>query len=531
MSPLPALDELRHLIATDDQAALRQILEDAHPFDVAELFDQLEDGEIWTLLRAAPAPQNAEIVAHLDLEDQKRLIETHAEDQPREAARLVEHMAPDDRADLALALDEPVREQMLELLPEQQRQVTERLATYPEGTVGAVMSTDFAALPDDLDVNQAIDLLRLQAPRKETIYYAYVMDDQTRLKGLVSLKDLILADADQRVSEVMQSEVVSIGVNDADEEAARLIQEYDLIALPVVDTEGRLVGIVTVDDVMDVTEEEATEDFHRMGSVNTLRVSPGEASWWMLFSRRVPWLLVLVFINMFAGEIIEGYEEMLAAITALIAFMPLLIDSAGNAGSQSATLMVRALATGEVMMRDWFKLVAKELYVALTLGVAMAVAVSLVGLYRAPEIIPVIALTMVLVVIMGSVIGMSLPFLLARLGWDPATASAPLITSVADICGVFIYLAIAAAMLEMPEAPVDPGDLYGLEETAIVEMLGDPTEIAQHDRVALDPEQYTQAQIAHWEQHTIFTIYEYPDMAVKFNALDEVIAVRPRSEP
>ncbi len=528
MSPLPTLDELRQILATDDRATLRDILEDAHPFDVAELFEQLDDTEMWQILRAAPAPQNAEIVAHLDLDDQKRLIEAHAAAEPQEAARLVAQMAPDDRTDLIQALDEPVAEQVLNLLPEPAREVTERLTTYPEGSVGAVMSTDFAALPEDLTVNEAIDLLRLQAPRKETIYYAYVMDEQTRLKGLVSLKDLILADADQRVSDVMQTEVVSIGINDSDEEAARLIQEYDLIALPVIDTEGKLVGIVTVDDVMDVTEEEATEDFHKMGSVATLRVGPGEASWWMLFSRRAPWLLVLVFINMFAGEIIEGYEEMLAAVTALIAFMPLLIDSAGNAGSQSATLMVRALATGEVMMKDWFKLIGKELYVAVTLGVAMAIAVSLVGLYRAPDIIPVIALTMVLVVVMGSVIGMSLPFLLARLGLDPATASAPLITSVADICGVFIYLAIAAAMLELPEAPPQPQDLYGMTHEQVVEKLGPPQSIAEYDRTIPHPDEHTAEQIEHWRRTTVFSMLEYEAKEVELDAEGRVIAVRLR---
>jgi magnesium transporter len=228
------------------------------------------------------------------------------------------------------------------------------------------------------------------------------------------------------------------------EQAVNLIQRHDLDAVPVVDSDGVLVGIVTVDDVLDVAVEEATEDFHKVGSVGPILTSLREASISFLFRRRIVWLLALVFVNLFSGAGIEYFEETIAASLALVIFLPLLIDSAGNAGSQAATLIVRAMATGDVSLRDWFEMAGKELAVATALGLTMALAVSVLGFYRGGvDIGIVVAVTMVTVVIVGSLIGMSLPFLLTRLNLDPATASAPLVTSIADIAGVLIYFSFA----------------------------------------------------------------------------------------
>jgi magnesium transporter len=228
------------------------------------------------------------------------------------------------------------------------------------------------------------------------------------------------------------------------EQAVNLIQRHDLDAVPVVDSDGVLVGIVTVDDVLDVAVEEATEDFHKVGSVGPIRTSLLETGVGILYRRRVGWLLALVFVNLFSGAGIAYFEETIAATLVLIVFLPLLIASAGNAGSQAATLVVRAMATGDVNLRDWFQLASKELAVATALGLAMALAVSVLGFYRGgADIGLIVALTMVIVVVVGSLIGMSLPFLLSRLNLDPATASAPLVTSIADIAGVLIYFSIA----------------------------------------------------------------------------------------
>ena len=261
------------------------------------------------------------------------------------------------------------------------------------------------------------------------------------------LQDLFLAPAKARVADVMERNTHAITVTDDKEEAAQRIARYDLIALPVVDAEGRLVGIVTHDDAMDVLQEEATEDFHRVGASRLVR-NMRDASVFMLYRARIVWLLVLVFGNIFSGAGIAYFEDTIAAYVALVFFLPLLIDSGGNAGSQSATLMVRSLATGEVQMKDWSWMIGREVMVAALMGLSMAAAVSLIGIVRAgPEIALVVATSMVLIVIVGSVIGMLLPFVLTKLDFDPATASAPLVTSIADAAGVLIYFAIATAFL------------------------------------------------------------------------------------
>jgi magnesium transporter len=224
-----------------------------------------------------------------------------------------------------------------------------------------------------------------------------------------------------------------------------MIGRYDLTALPVVDSDGVLVGIVTVDDVLDVAEEEATEDFHRVGSVGPIRGSLRDARLPTLYRRRIGWLLVLVFVNLLSGAGIAYYQDTIAATVALVFFLPLLIGSAGNAGAQASTLMVRAMATGDVDAGDWLRLLGRELAVAMALGLTMALAVSVIGVFRAgSDVATVVAVTMVAVVVVGSLVGMSLPFLLDRLGLDPATASAPLVTSIADIAGVLVYFALAS---------------------------------------------------------------------------------------
>ncbi|TVQ59258.1 MAG: magnesium transporter [Phycisphaerales bacterium] len=450
MSDSPIDTPILDLIANPDDDALRAALNDVHPFDVAQAVEELENAEIWAFLRRLGDPLNADVFSHLDLDHQAELVQEHA---PEETAPLLERMAPDDRVDVLQAIDDELRERILARMTVSQRRVTERLAGYEEGTAGGVMSPEFAALPADLTVAEAIGLLRLQAPRKETIYDIFVIDDASRLIGVVGLKDLILASPKDRISEIMRAEVISIRADEDRNEAARKIREYDLLTLPVVQGDNRLVGLVTVDDVLDVTEEEATTDFHRMASVGNIQTDLLGASMSLLYRKRIPWLLVLVLMNVFSGAGIAYFEDTIAAAVALVFFLPLLIDSGGNAGSQSATLVVRSLATGETVLRDWLRLLRREVLIAGALGLTMGLAVSMLGFLRAgPDIALVVAVTMVLVVIVGSLIGMSLPFILTRLKMDPATASAPLVTSLADICGVLIYFSIATWWLGLQAA-------------------------------------------------------------------------------
>ncbi len=444
------LPELQELIARGDHEALRAYCASLHPADLAPVLADAEPTEALAALEVLDTDQNAEILAHFEPE---RQVEIAALIPDERLARIISRMDADDRVDLVQRLPEDHSEKVLRLLAKTEREDIRKLGSYREGTAGAVMTSEYATLRPDFTARQALDKLRLEAPNKETIYYAYVIDGARRLQGLVSLKDLILARPDSRIEEIMHRELVTATVEDDQEEVARKLAKYDLLAIPVTNGNEALVGIVTFDDAHDVAEEEATEDFHRMGALS--HTAPGlgsvsmlEASSWLIVQKRLPWLLVLVFMNIFSGAGIAYFEDTIEAVVALVFFLPLLIDSGGNAGSQASTLMIRALATGRAHMKDWFALLGKEVGVAVVLGVSMAAAVSLIGVFRAgPEVAVVVAITMVCTVMFGSLVGMSLPFILSKLKMDPATASAPLITSIADIGGVLIYFSIATWLL------------------------------------------------------------------------------------
>jgi magnesium transporter len=449
------LEELRTWLERGDVDAIRRLADEVHPHDIAELANSLDDEQVWTLLREIPSPAAGEVFSHLNLERQARLAERF---DTREVATLLEQVAADDRTDLIQELEPEQQQAILAEMAEPERRETERLSTYPEGTVGSVMSTEVATVRVDLSVGQAIEQLRQQAEQKETVFYNYVVDDTHRLVGIVSLKDLLLSRPETPLREVMGTDLVTVDAEGDREDAARVIQQYDLIALPVVHGDHRLVGIVTVDDLIDVQQQEVTEDFHRMAPINLVGMSLKDATLWTLYRIRIPWLMVLVFINIFSGAGIAYFEDTIEAVVALVFFLPLLIDSGGNAGSQSATLMIRSLAVGDVQLRDWMRLFTREIGVALMIGLSMGIAVSFIGVFRADgEVAVVVAMSMVCIVLVGSLIGMSLPFLLARFKLDPATASAPLVTSLADVSGVLIYFGIATWYLS--ERMADANDV------------------------------------------------------------------------
>jgi magnesium transporter len=425
--------------------AVRELVLSAHPADSAIALNDLDPRETRDHLMAVELARRSEIFGYLWPETQVALAHLINRNQ---LAEIMTEMSADDRVDVFNNLSPKQREALLPGLAQAEREDIRRLAEHAEDTAGSIMTSDYATLAATLTAREAIDVLRLEAPEKETIYHTYVLDDERRLVGVVRLQDLILSPPDTRVEALMEREPVTVTVDDDREDVARMIARYDVLALPVIDKAGRLVGIITHDDALDALQEEATEDFHKLGTVDTLRGSVRDASVPTLYRKRVIWLALLVFGNLFSGAGIAYFENTISEYVALVFFLPLLIGSSGNAGAQSATLMVRALATGDVRIKDWGRLLGREVVVALALGTTMALAVSLIGIFRGgPEIAVVVALTMVLVVIIGSVIGMSLPFLLDRFKLDPATASAPLVTTIADAVGVVIYFTLATAFL------------------------------------------------------------------------------------
>jgi len=439
------LERLRQALALADTEELKAWLAETHPSAVAECLDVLDEAELNTVLGSLNTEQTANLLSYLDGTKQAAVAALFSNEK---LASIAAEMASDERVDLLQTLGERA-EKIIYLMARHIREDIRNLASYAEGSAGAVMTSDYVALKPEMTVEAAINTLRHEAPDKETIYYAYVIDHARKLLGLVSLKRLILSAPHEKIADIMRQELVTVKTDDSQELAAKKLSKYDLLAVPVVTDDEVLVGIITFDDVLDVQQEEATTDFHRMGTVGALKGAFSETPLWTLFLKRIPWLLVLVFVNIFSGAGIAFFEDTIQSMVSLVFFLPLLIDSGGNAGSQSATLMVRALATGEVKLGDWFKMLRKEILVAVAIGLAMALAVSVIGFYRAPEVAMVVTMTMVLVVIVGSTIGMLLPFLLTRFNLDPATASAPLITSLSDVTGVLIYFSIATWYLDL----------------------------------------------------------------------------------
>ena len=426
---------------------LQRALDAVHTFkaaDLADILTQLPLSSSPILLVNLPA--RAYVFSYLKPQQQVKFAQVLPW---ATLAEIIGEMPSDKRADIFKQLNLEQQNVLLPALAQAKREDIRQLAAYVEGTAGAIMSSEYATLKPNMTVLDAIKMLRLEAPATETIYIAYVLDEMRKLLGVISLKQLILGQEQDQVDRLMTTDLISADVDTDQDDVAKTIARYDLLALPIVDAQGVMVGIVTYDDAMDVASEEATEDFLRVGAVNaSSKLSLKNASIFVLYQKRVFWLVILVFGSLLSGIGIAHFEDIIAANIVLVFFLPLLVGSGGNAGSQSATLMVRALATGDVQFKDWFYLLGRESLVALCLGVTMAIAVSVLGYFRGDAMVAlVLALSMLGIVLLGCLIGMSLPFILNRFKLDPASASAPLVTSICDATGVIVYLFIASQLL------------------------------------------------------------------------------------
>lgn len=428
-------------------AEISHFIESAYSVDIATFIESVDSQSGLAYLLALKLEKRAEVFSYLDLDTQvefTRLL------QRNELAEIAANMASDKRVDLFNQLSPGEQQQLLLDLDKEERDDVRKLSAYPEKTAGALMSSQYVTLANNLTAKEAIDQLRREAPKKETIYRSYITDAKGKLIGAVRLHELILALDNTPIIELMDKDPVTMALDDGQEDVARTINRYDLTTVPVVDTHNTLVGIVTHDDAADAMQQETTEDFHKTGTVEPLMQSVMKASMGLLYRKRIVWLALLIFGNLFSGAGLAFFEDTILAYVSLVFFLPLLIDSSGNAGSQSATLMVRAMATGDVVMKDWGKLISRELAIALALGLTMALLVFPVGYMRAGyEIAMVVGLTMVFVVMVGSLVGLSLPFLLSKLRLDPATASGPLVTTIADAVGVVVYFSIATSLLDL----------------------------------------------------------------------------------
>ena len=449
--------ELHDLIERGNSEELRSFSQSSHPAAVAESISELSPMEAWQVLRQARQPLQAEIFSHLGEEMQVEMVTTLRRD---EVARLVADMPPDDRADLFKRMPEDRRDAILPALAQAEREDVRRLTSYQEGTAGAVMTSDYATLPPDVTIVQAIERLRREAPNAETIYYAYVVDSKRRLLGFVSLKDLILARADLRVEDIMHRDVISSNVDDDQEDAARKIQKYDLIALPVTNGGGALVGIITHDDALDIITQEHTEDMEKLMAITGSHEAGVylKTSAWTHFKNRAYWIVGLAALGLVSGIIIHSFEATLMQMMILALYMPMVADTGGNTGSQSATVVVRALALHEVSPKDVLKVLFKEFKIAILLALILGLLSwgKVLFLSQGTEIPPgfslpaigaAIAVALGLQVVTATLIGAVLPLAAAKMNFDPAVVASPALTTIVDISGLLIYFMTAKYLL------------------------------------------------------------------------------------
>jgi magnesium transporter len=433
--------------------ALIELTDELHPADLADLAAALEPELAQTLLDVLPVEIGARLLEHLDEETRTSLFSTLAASKLDKAAALTDEMAADDRADLYADLGEELRAELLGAIDEAESRDIRQLLSYPEGSAGALMTTDFVALPADQTCAEAIERVRQTAEQMETIYHAYAVDTHGTLLGVVSLRDLVTSPARRPIAEVMNPNLVSVGIEDDQEEVARLIAKYDLLAVPVVDRHHHVVGIITVDDAIDVVQAEATEDVQKLGAVEPLEAPYLQTPFRQLVRARAPWLIILFVAGLATRNVLEHYSAIeLKALAMLMWFVPLVNGAGGNSGSQSATLVIRALAVGTLDLRDAGRVLVRELMVGLTLGLTLSlVAAMSVAAFESTRfftMVLTISLSVMAVVTVGALLGSGVPLLLHRLKIDPAVASNPLITSLCDICGLFVYLEIAQIFLE-----------------------------------------------------------------------------------
>lgn len=449
--------ELLEWINSDDRAKLMEAVAAVHPAEMAEFVAALDDADVWRFLSAVPQQQSAEIFSHFELDRQVQL----ASGANRQAmARMLEELPHDDRADLVQRLDPQVAEQILPLVARAEREDIRKLASYAEGTAGALMSSDYATLRPDMTVAQSLEQVRVQAPTRETIYYIYVVDGDQRLIGFVSLKDLILARPLQLVRDVMHEEIISADVNEDQEPVARRIEKYDLLAIPVTDGDRRLVGIITHDDALDVIRQEQQEDVEKFMAISGRHMA-GEylrTPAVRHFRNRVAWVVILGVLGLVSGLIVQNFEGLLLHFTILAAFMPMLADAGGNTGSQSATLVVRALAMGEVQPKDLLRVILKELQVSVLLAAVLALVafgrvMALGGGSTMPEgaslvwVGTAISIALGLQVISATLIGAILPLIAAKIKQDPAVVASPALTTIVDITGLLLFFGTVKLLL------------------------------------------------------------------------------------
>ncbi len=437
-------------------STLRDILVTMNPADAAALFDETEERLLPLLFRLLPKDMAAETFVEMEPDSQELLIHGFSDSELKE---VVDELYVDDAVDLVEEMPANVVKRILKQADPETRKLINNILKYPDDSAGSMMTTEYVDLQPTMTVADSIKRIRRTGTDKETINICYVIDDGRHLLGIVSIRTLILADEDELVSEVMNENFISVATLTDQEDATAMFSKYDLTVLPVVDNENRLVGIITVDDALDVLETETTEDIEIMGGMTPTDKPYLKTSVWETFKARFPWLLLLMISATFTGQIITSFENALAAAAVLTAYIPMLMDTGGNSGSQASVTVIRGISLNDIEFKDYFKVLWKEIRVAVICGAALAAAnfvkLMLVDrmLFNNPDITvtvaAVICLTMVCTILVAKVVGCTLPMLAEKLGFDPAVMSSPFITTIVDALSLLIYFRFAVMILHL----------------------------------------------------------------------------------
>ena len=435
------------LLAQREFKAVRSILDVMNEVDIASLLSTLSDKELALAFRLIPKDKAAEVFSNMDTSMQTYLVTMFTE---KELKELLDDLYMDDTVDMLEELPANLVKRILATVSASDRSMINQLLNYPEDSAGSIMTTEYVDLREEMTVGQAMAHIKKTGIHKETIYTCYITE-RRKLVGIVSAKDLMTTDDDVPIKDLMETEIISVYTHSDQEQVAQLFTKYDLLALPVIDQDGRMVGIVTFDDAMDVMVDEATEDITKMAAINPSEKTYFETSVLQHAKNRIPWLLILMFTSIITGTIITRYENAFAAIPLLVSFIPMLMDTGGNCGSQSATLIIRGIALDEIRFTDLFKVMFKEFRISLIVGAFLAVAngVRIFIQYHNPGLAVVIACSLMGTVIMAKLVGCILPLLAKKVNLDPAIMASPLITTLVDTFSSLIYFNIATVLFRL----------------------------------------------------------------------------------
>lgn len=446
---LDLITEITELLEAKQYTKLRQKIAEVNEADVAAVMEELEDTDKFKMFRILPKSIAADVFSHLEFDSQNYIINSLSE---RDAGNIIDNLMADDAADLLEEMPANVVRKLLALASPETRRDINHLLQYPEGSAGSLMTVEYVDLKETLTVSQAIERIRKIGLDSETINICYVLDAERTLLGTVALRYLLLSDPDEVIGEIMHENVISINTMMDQEEVARQFKKYDFTAMPVVDNEERLVGIITVDDIVDIMEEEATEDMEKMAAIVPSDKPYMKTSVFEIWKKRIPWLLLLMVSATFTGSIITSFENALSVCVVLTAYIPMLMDTGGNAGGQASVTIIRGLSLDEIEFSDIWKCVWKEFRVSILCGLTLSIAnfAKLLLFDRTTVTVAlVVCLTLAVVVVIAKFVGCMLPLIAKKLGFDPAVMASPFITTIVDALSLLVYFRIATVFLHL----------------------------------------------------------------------------------